>query len=123
MSFTAQAEKTVQEKDVALKTGSTINVGPGPLTVVVGSRTDGQGQLKVSLKSDVPANWLKEVSFFGPDGQAVQSEWISDQLFGSHYMKDYTLYSPPEKVTMKLKIFEDIKPVTVPVDLTAGVGF
>jgi hypothetical protein len=123
-------EKTAEQKDVALKSGT--KIAAGPLTFLVGmteATTDlGEYKFMFVLSADRPfESTIKDFSFIDPAGKPMKSQVIIDfsstSIEGGSYSRTYVLERMVDKVTMKVTCFDNVVAVHVPVELTTGLGF
>jgi hypothetical protein len=130
-----EGEKTDEQKDVALTDGTKITVGPVPMTVkpgqgfgvnLPGQPAANQGT-NITLRTERPLTAIKSVAFFGADGKEIKSQktGFSGGGFGENIQMDtwYRLEKKVDKVGVKVTYFEKIVNLSVPVDLSVGIGF
>jgi hypothetical protein len=77
--------------------------------------------------ADRPTEAIKKLAFFDAEGREVESQVLgqSSSGFGDRmtYGTLYGLARKLDRVTVRITYYETLEPVTVPLDLTTGVGF
>ena len=117
---------TVVEKvaKLALANGSVIKVGG--LSLKVGDLMAGDDKLKFSLGSGKPMSGIKEIRFFGADGQAVEGERGGSSRmsgFGSYSESwDYEVKSGSKEISMEVVFFKDTESKDIPFEITVPAG-
>jgi hypothetical protein len=148
----ASQEKTVEQKGISLKTGGKMNLGP--LTVTVQEAPveswGGQAKMAVSLTAnqprpaapppasgriptapapalDDPFASIKEVAFFGPDGEEIRrtssGSSIKHESGETTATRTYALAEKADVLTVRVTYFEKVEAVKVPLSVETGVGF
>ena len=133
---TGSGEKVVEQKDVSLKDGK-ITVGPVPMTFGAqqgggftpnfGAGGDNKPTTQVALNHTRPLGVIKKLVFLGPDGKEIAHNQTGSMTSGMGGQLAYTtLYSLEGKVdraTVRLTYYDKVEPLTLPLDVEAGVGF
>jgi hypothetical protein len=117
-------EKTAEGKEVELKAGLGVKVGD--FTVLVGLNPGfGSNLAPGDLPLDIlaPAPVIKCVTATGPGGTAVEVEGEPVPFGdGKSWRYAFALKKPPKRAKIAIQYFSKEEKVTVPVDLTVGVG-
>jgi hypothetical protein len=148
----ASQEKTVEQKGISLKTGGRMNLGPLAVTVQQApvESWGGQAKMAVSLTAnqprpmapppafgrtptapapalDDPLASIKEVAFFGPDGEEIRrtssGSSIRHESGESIATRTYALAEKADVLTVRVTYFERVEAVKVPLSVETGVGF
>ncbi len=119
-------EKTATSK-ATLKNGQTVKLGALQVKISkVGKPDWGDAKLAVEFTSTKSFDAIKELSFIGPDGKEIESTQSSSSSGGfagrMTYTRTYNLDKKVSQVTLKTTYFGDLRKVSVPVDVNAGVG-
>lgn len=127
IAISVGADEKTSTSPVTLKKGEAVNLGPLQVTIgKVGKPDWGDAKLAVQFKSSKSFDAIKELSFIGPDGQGIKSRQSSSSSggFGARmtYARTYDLDKKVEQVTLKATYFGKVEKVSVPVDVTVGVG-
>ena len=116
--------KTAEQKNVALKVGSKIMVGPVPMTVKAVSVTG--NQTKIDLQSRASLERVIKIAFFDATGKAIGSQregYSSDSIFGNYEITEsYALSRKVTAATVKISYFDKVEKITVPINLETGLG-
>jgi hypothetical protein len=116
----AASEKTVEHKNVALANGTNLNVGTIHMTVRAGPPGS-----EFALEIDQPLSAIKSVAFFDAGGKEIkyQSYGTSSYSFDNttRTSRSYSLDKPVGRATIRVTYF-DAENLSVPIDLTIGVG-
>lgn len=125
-------QKTVEQKDVALKADTKITVSPVPMKVKsVNPDPSGGEKVKMSVElggktSKAELAKIKSVAFFGADGKEIGCTNMGSGTMGMgesvNYERTYGLHKKIEKVTIKITYFQKVEKVLVPIDVSVGVG-
>ncbi len=132
----AASEKTVQQKNVALRDGTKINAGPILMTVRTGQgqsfsvnipgQPAAQPGTVIALEMEQPPAAIKSVAFFDADGKEIkcQRNGASTFSFGNttRTSSSYTLAKKVDKATVQVTYF-DTESLSVPIDVTVDIGF
>jgi hypothetical protein len=129
-----EGEKTAEQKDVALTDGTKITAGPVPMTVkpgqgfgvnLPGQPAADQGTT-IILRTERPLAAITSVAFFDAAGQEIKSQKTGFNAAGVGENVQietwYRLEKKVDKVGVKVTYFEKIVNLSVPVDLTVGIG-
>ncbi len=116
--------KTAEQKSVVLKKGSKISAGPVPFEIVelqvAGNET------KLDLKATKTLERIIKIAFFNKAGKEINSHregYESSAIFGNYSItQSFVLSGKPTSVTMKISYFDKVENVTVPVEISAGLG-
>jgi hypothetical protein len=148
----ASQEKTVEQKGISLKTGGKMNLGPLAVTVQQApvESWGGQAKMAVSLTAnqprptaapaasgriptapaaalDDPLASIKEVAFFGPDGEEIRrtssGSSIKHESGETTATRTYALAEKADVLTVRVTYFEKVEAVKVPLSVETGVGF
>ena len=124
-----EGEKTAVQKNLKLKKGSVLTVGPVPWTIKkVGKPEWGSADAKlaVSVEGSVNHDAIKKLVFLDSDGKEVEHRIgsTSSSGFGGRmtYGVEYHLSRKVDTVTVKVISFKKSGSIRVPVDLEVGVG-
>ena len=119
--------KTAEAKDVALKKGTALTVGP--LKMTVGDVKDGgfQSKMTVELSSKQPFTAVRKVTFLGPDGKVIKHRGAGSgswSVFGKAktYTVSYGLAEKVDTVTVRFEYYGKVEKITVPIDVKVGLG-
>jgi hypothetical protein len=120
-------EKIVEQKNVALKKGSSITVGPSPLKISdLGTNGFGDTKVTITLETSQPLDAIKEIAFVDASGQEIKQENLGSGSFGvfgkTTYQRTIGLAKQVNSATVRIKQYEKIEPVAVPLELEIGVG-
>ena len=121
------AEKTVEQKDFALKVGSELTVGPAPMKIEKIEGAWGESKMQVTLSGTTNPETIKELVFLSADGKAMKAhitEWSYSGSPGQMtYTRTYALSEKVDVVTVRITYFTKVETLTVPVNLKIGIGF
>lgn len=122
----ASGSETKEEK-VALEEGAKITCAPIPLEIRgVEAVEFGDSKFSVQLASDQSLDAIKELEFLGADGKPMKVESMGSGSFGFGGKKTYTksvgLPSRPDEVTVRITSYAKTEVVTVPLELSIGMG-
>jgi len=116
--------KTVEQKNVALKKGAKITVGPVPMTVT--SAAVAGNQTNFDLHARAPLDRIVSIRFFDSTGKQIaggQRGYESGSIMGNYEITtSYELQRKVTAVNVKITYFEKVEKVTVPVQIEAGLG-
>jgi hypothetical protein len=140
----AASEKTIEEKDVPVKTGRKIKAGTLQLNIEAVSeekmkenQQQNQGfrgpdfpetKMGISLVASASMENIKSVLFFNSKGEEIKITMTSSGsqstgLLGTTYTNDYWLAEKLDEVTVKITYYEGIESVKIPLNMETGVGF
>lgn len=108
---------------VSLKKGTVIKAGAVEFTVS-GSDSEGNG-LSVTLNTKTELATIAGIKFLDPKGQEIQSQrtMTSTSWFGTKQASvTYELGTKLGQVQMEIEIWDDLKTVHVPFDLSVPIG-
>ncbi len=113
-------DKSEEQKDVPLKSGSEITVGPVPM------RINSVQERMITLHSDQPRDAIKWIDFFDSDGNVVEYDELGSNSTGfkgeQSYSITYALHEKLDKVTVRITYLTDVETLTLPVNVEAGLG-
>jgi hypothetical protein len=112
-------EKSTDEKEVELKDKAEAKMGDYTLKVTQEKGFGGFGGM-FSITGTSPN--IKSVSVKGDDGTAVEVITGFSTGFGTSWTTNYTLRKPVKKGKISVTYFSKDEKVTVPVDITIGLG-
>ena len=124
-------ERTVEQKGVALEPGSAIAVGPVPMKIAAPGR-DGQfitgfgnrpkPKTQFKLTSKVSRDKIAKLAFIGPDGREMKYRRAASSRSSGNYWALYVMDEKVERATVRITYYAKSERVTVPVDLSIGLG-
>jgi len=119
--------KTAEQKDFALTKGSKLTVGPVPMKVQsVKDSSFGKAKMRVELISSKSFDAVKALTFIGADGKEIKYDSLGEGTSGiagkMTYSKAIGLHKKVDVVTVKVTYYQKIEKLTVPLNLTVGVG-
>lgn len=122
-----EGEKTAVQKDLKLKKGSKLTVGPVPWTIEkVGEPDYGNAALGITVTGSVSHATIKKLVFLDADGKEVEhsigARFSSGARNHMTYNVTYNFKKKVDVVTVKVIYFEKTEIVTIPIDLEVGVG-
>ena len=120
-------EKIDEQKDVALKPGTQLTVGPMPLKIESADAQDfGDSKMMVTLTAAKPLSAIKKFMFLSADGKEIPSHDAGSGNFGfgaqMTYSRSFALKEKVDAATIRIVGFEKLDTLKVPVDLAVGVG-
>ena len=120
--------KTVEQKALALKAGSAITVGPVPMTVKdVRPSSWGKSKLVVELGGESDDKAIQGFTFLGSDGKEIPHAQLGHNRFRMgtkvRWSRTIGLEQKIDVVAVKIAYFERLESLTVPVEVTASLGF
>jgi hypothetical protein len=121
--YCGKEEKSVEKKDMEIKAGAKFEVGP---ITIQPPQFGGGPNTSVSLTMDLPR--LKSVKFFDADGKeltAFGSTTPGRIGFGEKVQYQYAWFfdKKHDKLTAKIVYFDKVEKVSVPLELSIGLGF
>jgi hypothetical protein len=148
----ASGEKTVEQKDLSVKTGGKINIGSLAVTVQQSREESWARQYKMAISLtaiqprptstipafnkiapapvatlDDPLTSIKEVAFFGPDGEEIRTissgSSIRHESGETTSTRTYALAEKADVLTVRVTYFGKVEAVKVPLSVETGVGF
>jgi len=121
------AEKTVEQKDFALKVGSELTVGPAPMKIEKIEGAWGESKMQVTLSGTTNPETIKELVFLGAAGKVIEHRVTMTGCWGNpgqmSYKRTYALAEKVDTVTVRVSYFAKVETLTVPLHLKVGVGF
>ncbi len=125
------SEKTIEEKDVPVKTGRKIKLGALEVRIEAMNKKDlkepPQAKMGIWLRSSQSLESMKSVSFFNPKGDEIP---IGVSSYGSRDLpprgpdeNGYWFHEKHDTVTIKITYYEKVETVTMPLRMETGVGF
>jgi len=125
--LTGSTKKTAEAKDVTLETGAKLALGPFNFEVgKVGKPQWGNDALAVELKTNKRLDSMVSLSFHGPDGAELKTRASGSSSMGVgntvRVTKGINFKKPiTTPVTVRLVYWLDMKEVTVPFSVRAGI--
>jgi len=121
---TASQTNQVAAEKVALTSGTVFELGELKLTICDVRSKD--GKCEVSLQSSQDLTSLAKLDFYDAQGQKIESQVFSSNLYTSGAKKKWSLSFRLQKTTAVAKIaatcWTDLKTVEVPIAVKTGVG-
>ena len=119
--------KTAEQKDFALTKGSKLTAGPVPMKVQsVKESSFGDAKMTVELISSKSFDAVKALTFIGADGKEIKYDSMGEGKSGiagkMTYSKAIGLHKKADVVTVKVTYYQKVEKLTVPVNLSVGVG-
>jgi hypothetical protein len=126
--------KTDQQKDIALKDGSTFTAASITFTVqpTTGGAAD-RPEFRVVLWSDEPLESIRNVRFFDSNGTEIESALTGKAYMGGvpivgkrgkpRYNHEYSLHKKVEEVAVEVSYWGKVETIEVPIQIESGVGF
>jgi hypothetical protein len=136
--------KTAEQKDVALKTGETVKVGPVPLELDLDDPTfallvggEARGETFVDLKmtqnpfpfpSESPLQPIKKIEFLTDNGRQIQArrESYPGDVATNLNVLDYFIYAldtkKGDRCTVRVVYYDHIETLRIPFHVKAGLG-
>jgi SLA1 homology domain 1, SHD1 len=120
-------EKTVEQKDVALKHGSKVTIGPVPMTVErVEDSNFGDAKMMLTLASSKSMDAIKEIAFLAADGSTIKHDSMGQGQSGFNdnitYEASYGLHQKVDAVTIQLTYFSKVEELPLPLKIDVGLG-
>lgn len=116
------SEKTVDEKEVALKADSKNKMKIGDLTLTI-EKSFGS---ELSFKFESAGPNLRNVIFTTTDGKSIPVNKPSNTRFGFNnkytYGTTYSVKPTTEKLNLSVTYFDKVEVIDFPVELTVGLG-
>lgn len=122
-----QAEATA--KDVALKAGQTLQLGPVEWKINrTGKPEWGDAKFELEVSSSTSASRIIALNIQLPDGRTIPARFSSSSSWTINDKTEYTLTydfeeALPDKVSFIAKYWRDIEVVKIPFEVEVGVGF
>ncbi|MGP0068928.1 MAG: hypothetical protein ACLQGP_35675 [Isosphaeraceae bacterium] len=133
-----QGEKTDEQKNVPLTEGAKINAGPVAMSVSLKKKPNfpsvsfpGQPAplhgTEFALRTEMPLTAIQSIVFFDAGGKEIKSQFhtTSFNTSGETTWTEsfYTLEKKVDNVSIRVRHVDHLEKLTVPVDMTVGVGF
>ena len=121
-------EKFVEQKDLDLKAGGKITVGPVPMIIksVRKQKWGKEIKTRITLESNKSFDPIKQMKFFDADGKRIEGRRTGSGYFGMlgkyTYTRTISLTTEVDKATLKMAYFGKTEKLTVPIDVTVGLG-
>lgn len=116
--------KTVEQKNVALKKGSKITIGPVPMEIV--QTQVAANETSLGLKSRASLERILSVRFFNAAGKEIESRiegYESSSIFGNYEItRTYKLPGKVPVANVKIAFYDKVETVSVPLAIEAGLG-
>jgi hypothetical protein len=121
-------DKTAAQASVALKEGAEIKVGPFPMKIMtLAALKSPPARRLLTLEGSQEDRAIRSFAFIGPDGKDIGAEIIPGRRVGAgslvHWYRPFALPAGVENVTLRITYFERLESITVPIEITAGIGF
>jgi hypothetical protein len=120
-------EKKLEQKNVELKTGSTITVEGVSLKIdsVQDEKADNV-RATVQLSSNQPFDRIKSIKFLTADGKPIGQQNMGTSTAGGPgrmiYNQSWGLQEKVPTATVQLTLYEQFKTTVIPVALDFGIG-
>ena len=118
--------KTAEARDVALAKGAKIAAGPVPMEISKVSKGRGDAKLEIEIKSSKSFETIKGLTFATGAGKVIKHRKTGSGRSGwggkYTYTRTYLLYEEVRAVLVKVEYYDKIEKLSVPIDLTTGVG-
>ena len=121
-------EKFAEQKDLALKAGTKITVGPVPMTIkeVREQKWGKETNTLITMESNKSFDPIKQIKFFDADGKRIPGRRTGSGHFGMlgkyTYTRTISLSAKADKATLKMAYFGKTEKLKVPVDVSVGLG-
>lgn len=121
-------EKFAEQKDLPLKVGTKITVGPVPMTIKKVSEEKWGKEIKtrITLESNKSFDPIKQIKFFDADGKRIPGSRIGrgrHGMFGKYiYTRTISLSGKVDEATLKMAYFGKTEKLKVAVDVSVGLG-
>jgi hypothetical protein len=120
-------EKTIDQKDLALKKGSRLAIGPIPLTISqVEDARFGEAKQVITFESKQPLNAIRKVEFLSAGGTPIKHQAMGSGEGGFNdnitYSRSYGLMQKVDSVTLRMTYFDKVEELTLPLKMEIGVG-
>lgn len=121
-------EEVVELKGVALKAKTPVTAGPAVFAIEKAEEQDfGDVKFVLHLKSNKPFDVIREIEFLDADGKPVEHEGMGTSKFSfagkTQYSRSIGLHKKVDKATLRIKHYESIETVKLPLDMEIDVGF
>lgn len=122
-------EKKAQQKDLELKKGAKLSVGPveAEIEQVQEQKIGSETTVYLSIKSEKSLDAVRKLTFTGADGKEIQAVPAGSSRMGILgkfvYNRSWSLKGNPAKVGVEVTYFDKVEKLQVPVEVTVGVGF
>ncbi len=120
-------EQSQDTKNVALKVGEEFKLGSVPVKIA-GLREGryGKTKLMIELSSKTSFESIRKITFIGADGKEIPHERHGSSRSGFSgkmtYTRTYGLYKKADTVTAKVKYFNKVETLKVPVKTSVCLG-
>jgi hypothetical protein len=123
----ATKKATHERADVAVKKGTSVEIGPFRFTVVdVGKPDWGDEPLQITFEAKQELDALAEIRFTGPDGKAIEhhSGGTMTSRMGNqvNIRQSYRLVRKVDRVSIEVDAWTDLRTIEVPIDVKVGIG-
>lgn len=122
------AVKSAEVKGLALKKGSALAAGSLKMAVknVQDGGWGGDAKMTVELTSRQPLTPIRKLTFLAPDGKEIkhrrQGSGSSSLGRTTTYTTSYALSRKVQTVTVRIEYYSKVQTLTIPVDVTTGLG-
>ncbi len=122
-----ESEKEIVEKDLPLEVGRSIKIGQTEMKIsTVRAFTNGQTGMIVGFESDTPLDAVKSVSFIDRAGELIpatqQDTFVPPGQQEKRGRLTYALLRELDAVTIRVRWFDQAKPIEVPFKIETGIG-
>jgi hypothetical protein len=119
---TATGSKPVKVANVVLANDKTFKVGTGTVTLSEVEATE--GQTSVTFKGPLAVfAAIRDMKFLDAKGQPIETSSGGSGRMNDVAMASYRLATAAKAVTIEIDQWQGMKPVVVPFDVKAGLGF
>lgn len=121
-------EKFAEQKDLALKAGTKITVGPVPMTIkkVSEQKWGKETNTLITLESNKSFDPIKQIKFFDADGNRIKGRRTSSGysgMFGKYiYTRTISLSTQADTATLKMAYFGKTEKLKVAIDVSVSLG-
>lgn len=119
--------KEGEQKNVALKAGSAVSIGP--VAMKIKSTKDGGGgddKFSVEFTSSTDLAGIRELTFLDSAGKKIEARKVSSGSWGMFgrmsYTRTYSLKRKVASATIRISYFQKMAKRTVPIDAKIAVG-
>lgn len=115
-------QKTETQEDVELKLDAKITIGPAPFTIDRIEKGRGSWKRAVTLFTEKPVDGIKSIKFYDADGKEIESKRTSRSTSNKNVSWTYSLKKKVDKATIKIEYYQKVEKITVPINISLGVG-
>ena len=119
--------KEGEQKNVALKAGSEVTIGPVAMKIEAVKDSDwGGGKFTVQFTSSTDLTSIRELTFLDSAGKKIEGQKVSSASWGMAgrmtYRRTYGLKRKVASATIRISYFGRMEKRTVPIDAKIAVG-